>query len=281
MSIIHVPTHWPLMVLSIETLLPFMLISPIIGSFLGVLINRIPNKRAFIVGRSHCDVCHSPLHPWEMVPILSYLRQRGRCQHCQHPIAPFHFYIELIACGVPLSAWIIAASTTPTLPSSLDLLWTCILGWGLLALSWIDLRCFRLPDSLTLPLLLLGLLNGAWSDAALSGGLSWFGDTLIDHLEGCLLGYTLFAGIAWLYKALRGRAGLGGGDAKLLAAGGAWLGISAVPHIILYAALLGIAHMLTSRVLKRDTKTWRTAIPFGPSLALAIWWIRLISDQTL
>ncbi|WP_068171316.1 prepilin peptidase [Neokomagataea thailandica] len=281
MSITFVPAHWPLMATSLETLFPVLLISPIIGSFLGVLIRRIPSKRPFLAGRSHCEVCQSPLRPWEMVPILSYLRQRGRCQHCQHPIAPFHFYIELIACCVPLSAWIIALYTTPQLPNSLDLLWTCSLGWGLLALSWIDLRCFRLPDSLTLPLILAGLLNAIWRDALLSGGLFYLGNTLIEHLEGCLLGWFFFTSISWLYLTTKGRPGLGAGDAKLLAAGGAWLGVSALPHTIVYAALFGIAHIVTRRFLKHDTQTWQEAIPFGPSLALSIWFIRLISDQTL
>lgn len=277
MSIFSLPTYGPFMALSVETTLPFLLIAPIIGSFLGVLINRIPNQRSFVKGRSHCDVCQSPLQPWEMVPILSYLRQRGRCQHCHHPIAPFHLYIEIIACAVPLSLSIATLAPSSIPPNTIDIMWSCILGWGLLALSWIDLRCMRLPDSLTLPLLLAGLANGLWTDYATSSGHYWLGDTLTDHIEGCLLGWLLFTSISWLYKTFKGRPGLGAGDAKLLAAGGAWLGVGALPHIILYAALLGIAYMTLCRLLQRDSKAWQKAIPFGPPLALAIWFIRLLS----
>jgi leader peptidase (prepilin peptidase) / N-methyltransferase len=135
-----------------------------------------------------------------------------------------------------------------------------ILGWTLLALALIDLRHGILPDLLTLPLLLLGL---AFAAAARRG-------LPVDEALGAAAGYAAFAGIAALYRRLRGREGLGLGDAKLLAAGGAWLGWSALPAIVAAASLsaLGLAALGAAR--GRPSAADRE-IRFGPFLCLAVW----------
>jgi leader peptidase (prepilin peptidase)/N-methyltransferase len=129
----------------------------------------------------------------------------------------------------------------------------------LLALALIDLRSWRLPDMLTLPLIAFGLA-AAWFDLLPEIDLS-------DALLGAAAGYLVLAGIAWLYRRLRQREGLGLGDAKLLAAAGAWLGPASLAWVILLAAPLGLILALARRTpLKGDS-----AVPFGPPLALAFW----------
>lgn len=164
-----------------------------------------------------------------------------------------------IAAVVIVAGWAALVDADP-----LVLAGNCLLGWVLLALAWIDWHSMRLPDRLTLPLLALGLL------------LTWLTDRddLAAHLIGAIAGYASFALIGLSYRYLRGHEGLGRGDAKLLAAGGAWLGWEALPMTVLLATLLGLALALLRQVGGRQV-TRRTVMPFGPMLALAIWLIRL------
>ncbi|MFC3228231.1 prepilin peptidase [Marinibaculum pumilum] len=137
---------------------------------------------------------------------------------------------------------------------------SCVLGWGLLALAWIDWRTMRLPNWLTLPLLGAGLA-ATWLLAPAA---------LAAHLAGALAGYAALALVSHLYRAFRGREGLGLGDAKLLAAGGAWLGWQALPSTVLAAVAMTLVLVLAMRVAGRRLAA-DIALPFGPALALAIW----------
>ncbi len=237
-----------------DWLLP-ILASPFIGSFLGVVVRRLPLGRPVALDRSRCEGCGRPLDMRELVPVLSYLVQRGRCRGCGAGIARAHLWIELAATGVAVAA---AAAGPPGDPARLWL--TCGLGWTLLALAWIDWEHLRLPDVLTLPLLMAGL------------GAAWLLDTgqAPEHAAAAALGFLAFWLLARTYRALRGRDGLGGGDAKLLGAGGAWLGLEHLPLVVVGAAVFGLALAAWQR--------WRgaavlatTALPFGPGLCAAIW----------
>jgi leader peptidase (prepilin peptidase)/N-methyltransferase len=140
----------------------------------------------------------------------------------------------------------------------------CALGWSLLALAWIDWQRMRLPDLLTLPLLVVGLVATVLE----------IPDELPGSIIGAVVGYAALRLIDWGYRGLRGREGLGQGDAKLLAAGGAWLGWEALPWVVLLAAAIGLALALFHRA-RGVALTRETALPFGPPLALAIWIVRL------
>ena len=144
----------------------------------------------------------------------------------------------------------------------------CLFGWALLTLAWIDLRTMILPDVLTLPLLALGLAE-TWLAAP---------DSLADHGSAAVLGYLTLAAVAWVYRRFRGRDGLGMGDAKLLAAIGAWLGLSLLPLVLLLAACAGLAAAGAAALAGRRM-TAATAIPFGPFLALAGWLLFLYADR--
>lgn len=233
-------------------LLP-LLLSPIIGSFLGVLVRRLPRGVPIALDRSRCESCGRALAARDLVPVASYLLLRGRCRSCRAPVAPMHLWIELAAVAVAL--WAALAET------DLARLWlTCLLGWTLLALAWIDWEHFRLPDALTLPLLLAGLGATLLLDP----------EAAPEHAAAAALGYLALRGLALAYRALRGREGMGAGDAKLLAAAGAWVGMAALPTVVLGAALLGIGLALAAR-LRGQAVTRTTPVPFGPGLCAALW----------
>jgi leader peptidase (prepilin peptidase)/N-methyltransferase len=227
-----------------------------VGSFIGVVIDRLPESEGPTGPRSQCAECGATLTARDLVPLASWAATRGRCRHCGAWIGWFYPAVELAALAIALlslradrgfEAWIDAA-----------------FGWWLLALGWIDWRHMILPDALTLPLVVLGL--------AVAGVLE--PERLWDPLLGVVFGYFGLWLIAWLYRRLRGRDGLGLGDAKLFAAAGAWVGLTGLPSVILAAAITGLAAagamLLAGRRLNRHT-----ALPFGPFLAAAIWLVWL------
>lgn len=237
-----------------------LFVAPFIGSFLGVLIRRLPEGRPMVLARSRCEACGATLTVPELLPLASYLWRRGRCGHCGQPIGLFHPIIELVAIGVAI--WAVMAETDPVR------LWTdCLLGWVLLTLSWIDWRWMRLPDVLTLPLLLAGLLFTLATQPT----------DITDHAAGAATGYLALRGLAWCYRIVRGREGIGAGDAKLLGAVGAWLGLAWLPLVVLLAALLGMA-MAAGLALAGQKMYAKTALPFGPWLALSFWLLWLHGD---
>jgi len=186
------------------------------------------------------------------VPILSWLTAKGRCRYCHHTLGWFYPGIELAAVAVALTAVLFDGGEGTWLD--------CLLGWWLLTLGWIDLRCWLLPDVLTLPLLVVGLVAAALLDP----------EQLVDHALGAALGFLTLLAVAALYRVLRGREGLGRGDAKLLAASGAWLGASALPQVILLAALSALV-AAGGLWLAGVRLGAHSALPFGPFLALATW----------
>jgi leader peptidase (prepilin peptidase)/N-methyltransferase len=237
---------WP------TSLLP-MLIAPFIGSFMGVLIVRLPAGAPVVFSRSACPHCRATLSGWDMIPLVSFVVLRGRCRHCRQPISLLHPAVEFAAVGI--AVWAALADPDPIR------LWTdCGLGWTLLTLGWIDCASFLLPDVLTLPLLLAGL--------ALTYGMQ--PEALTDHCLAAAFGYLSFQALAFAYRRLRGWDGLGGGDAKLIAAAGAWCGLALLPFVVLGSAVVGLLAALALALAGR-TVTSRTRIPFGPCIALAFW----------
>lgn len=230
-----------------------LLAAPFAGSFLGVLIRRLPREHPDLWGRSACESCGKTLGVGELFPIVSFTLQRGRCRACGAPIPPAHLAVELAALAV-------AGMTTGAGARGWDLWEGCALGWTLLALAWIDWEQFWLPDVLTLPLLVAGLVI-AWLQEP------W---TLTDRATGAIAGYLAFRIIGRVYERIRKREGLGQGDAKLLAAAGAWLGWQPLPMLVLVAALAAIGLALAKR-LRGHALSGTTALPFGPALAAAFW----------
>lgn len=228
--------------------------APFVGSFLGLVIERLPQGRGIVLGRSLCDHCGETLRWFELVPIISWVAQRGRCRRCGARLGFYYPAIELAALGVAI--WALLA-----VPAAL--VWpTAVLGWALLVLAEIDRQHFVLPDAITLPLVLAGL-----GLAAVMPSMQ-----LLDHVIGAVVGFGALWLLAAVYRRLRGRHGLGQGDMKLLAAAGAWLGWQGLASVVLIAAVSGLAGTLALTLLRGGTRlSGSAAISFGPFLALGIW----------
>ncbi|MBF4207006.1 MULTISPECIES: A24 family peptidase [Pseudomonas] len=270
MNLLNSLASQPLMYLSIALLLGL-----IIGSFLNVLVHRLPimlerqwqaearevlelpseaqaPRFDLLLPPSQCPHCAHRIRPWENIPVISYLALRGRCSSCQARISPRYPLVEL-ACGALtlFVAWRFGVTGT-----ALALL---LLSWGLLAMSMIDIEHHLLPDALVLPLLWLGLIVNAFEMFV----------PLEDALWGTVAGYLSLWSVFWLFKMLTGKEGMGYGDFKLLAMLGAWGGWQILPLTLLLSSLLGAVIGLI--MLRLQRKQASTPIPFGPYLAIAGW----------
>lgn len=237
-------------------LLISILIAPLFGSFIGVLAVRLPFGRPIAWVRSQCDHCGRRLTLPDLLPVASWLWLRGRCRTCGASIGSLPFLLEVAA--ILIAVW--AATET----AGWVLMATCALGWTLLALAVTDWKAFLLPDALTLPLIPAGLLVAFFVAPA----------SLPNHLGAAAIGFLGAIVLAFAYRRLRGRDGLGLGDAKFLAGLGAWLGIEGLPTAILFAAALGMAFVLATALRGRKLAL-ADKIPLGSFLAAAGWLVWL------
>jgi leader peptidase (prepilin peptidase)/N-methyltransferase len=247
----------------------------LVGSFLNVVILRLPERMAAVWRReardvlelqaddeplppgivrepSHCPHCKHPLSALDNIPLFGWLLLRGRCRYCQTKISIQYPLVELLS-GV-LSALIIL-KFGPTWMGLAGLAFT----WTLIALAGIDFRTQLLPDQLTLPLLWLGLLLSLLP-------------MVIDAPAAILaaaIGYLSLWSVYWAFKLLTGKEGMGHGDFKLLAALGAWMGPVAILPIVLLSSLIGAlvgGGLIALRQHEREIP-----MPFGPFIAAAGW----------
>jgi len=214
-------------------------------------INDMPTMTLSRPGSS-CPDCGHRIRPWENVPVASFLFLRGRCSNCGARISWRYPLIETLTAILSL---MVVWQFGPTLPGAFALLLT----WGLIALAMIDADTQLLPDSITLPLLWLGLLLSIWA-------------VFVDShtaIIGAVAGYMTLWLVFHLFRLLTGKEGMGRGDFKLLALFGAWLGWQSLPQILLLStipgALFGIALIASGRTERR------APIAFGPFLAIAGW----------
>lgn len=238
------------------------IIAPFMGSFLGLLAMRLPEARRVIAGRSVCDRCGHVLGARDLVPLASWLWLSGKCRYCGARIGTQYPIIELAALAIVI--WAATATSGGVLVAS------CIFGWTLLALGVADWRSFVLPDALTLTLLLTGFVAASVFDPL----------HFEDHVFGVGAGTFGLAILGWIYRNMRGREGLGLGDAKLLGGLGAWLGWEGLPSVILFGAGLGLVFVLAKSLAGKPVKTM-DRIPFGPFLAGAGWLVWLYGPLSL
>ena len=257
-----------------------------IGSFLNVLIHRLPKmmerewrtqcadlssaarveasqtaieeaRYNLMVPRSSCPHCGHPISALENIPIISYMALRGKCKGCGASISVRYPVVEAL-CAV-LSAfvgWHFGAGWAAV--------GALLFVWALLALTFIDFDTQLLPDDITLPLMWLGLLfnlNNIFVD-------------LPSAVVGAIIGYLTLWGVYWLFKLITGKEGMGYGDFKLLAAIGAWLGWKMLPLVILLSSLVGAVVGIALMIVLRRGRN--VPIPFGPYLAggglIALFW---------
>ena len=261
------------------------LFSLMIGSFLNVVIHRLPimlerewqaeyrgyftpdeeqstePRYNLMVPRSACPHCGHAITALENIPLLSWLWLKGRCSECQAPISARYPLDELLTALLSVAVAMMISPGWGTLVALL-------LTWVLVALTFIDLDKMLLPDQLTLPLLWGGLLFN------LSGGFA----PLADAVIGAMAGYLVLWSLYWAFKLLTGKEGMGYGDFKLLAALGAWLGWQALPIILLLSSLVGAIIGISLIALRKHHQG--NPIPFGPYLAIA-GWIALLWGDTI
>ena len=260
------------LILSIITIV----FSLLIGSFLNVVIIRLPRQMHWQREKdeqgaapppgiawppSHCPSCEHTLSWWENLPLLSYLLLRGRCRACRTGISLRYPLVEGLTALLSL---VVVLKLGPQWSTAAAL----VLTWALIALAFIDLEHFLLPDRITLPLLAVGLLVNA---------IGGFTDPL-SALIGAVSGYGILWAIYHVYRVVRrGREGFGYGDFKLLGALGAWLGWQPLPLVVLLSSGVGAVIGITLILLRRHQL--REPLPFGPFLAGAGWLVLLWEEE--
>jgi leader peptidase (prepilin peptidase)/N-methyltransferase len=235
------------------------LVAPFVGSFLGVVVTRHAAPASILAGRSGCEACGIKLGAGDLVPVLSWAVLGGKCRYCRAPIGLFHPVMEVGALLVVL--W------SATVFSGLAFWASCGLGWMLLALAALDLRYFLLPDFLTLPLIAAGLLVNGVLDR----------ETLAEYAIGAVTGYVFVRLLRFAYRTWRGREGMGLGDAKLLAAAGAWVSWIGLPTILVLASLSALAVVLLQSGRRLDPMQH---VPFGAFLSAGLWIVWLYGPLT-
>ncbi len=230
-----------------ELILP-LLLGLVIGSFLNVVIGRLPAGESIVSPRSCCPHCRTPIAWYDNVPVLSFLLLRGRCRRCGERISLQYPLVEAVMGGLAVALYV-------RFPLPVALLYLPFVA-ALLAVAVIDLRHLIIPDRISLPGILAGMAVSfvnplvSWQEAAL----------------GALLGGGVLWLVAWGYAALRGHEGMGGGDIKLLAMIGAWLGWPCLPFVVFASSVLGLVAGIGAMIQQR--RGGKTMIPFGPFLVL-------------
>jgi leader peptidase (prepilin peptidase)/N-methyltransferase len=248
-----------------------VVVSLAVGSFLNVVIHRLPKMlerqwRAelaelngqeapaappynLVVPRSQCPSCGHPISALENIPLVSYLVLGGKCAACKAGISPRYPVVEALTAALSgYIAW------------RYGFVWQTLAAlvfvWTMIALAFIDLDTFYLPDDITLPLIWAGLLVN-------------MGDAFVDlqsAVIGAIAGYLALWVVFWTYKLATGKEGMGYGDFKLLAAIGAWLGWKMLPVVILLSSFVGAAVGISLIAFARHGRN--VPIPFGPYLVL-------------
>lgn len=256
-----------------------IILSLIIGSFLNVVVYRLPKMmhngwyndcREFLadelkdipakpiepltlsIPNSTCPQCGHKIRFYENIPVISWLLLKGKCSQCKNKISARYPLVEITTALLSLVvAWQWGVS--------IETLLLLILTWGLICLTLIDFDHMLLPDQIVMPLLWLGLLVNVQGTFV----------PLQDAVIGAAAGYMSLFSVFWLFKLLTGKEGMGFGDFKLFALFGAWIGWQLLPLLILMASVVGAIVGITLVVIKKNQR--EQAIPFGPYLAVAGW----------
>jgi len=260
-----------------------LVVGLLIGSFLNVVIHRLPvmlerqwraecaalaagsepapreERFNLVVPRSACPTCRAPITAWQNIPLLSFLALGGRCAACRAPISVRYPLIEALTA-------VMSAAVAWRFGFGAAALAALVLTWFLIALAFIDMDTQYLPDSLTLPLLWLGLLVSLAGAAQANASIPV---DLRSSVIGAVAGYLSLWSIYQLFRLATGKEGMGYGDFKLLSALGAWLGWQLILPIVLVAAAVGaVSGVMLLSIQGRDRAT---PLAFGPYLAASGW----------
>ncbi len=240
------------MVLYAEHLLGILsvILGAIVGSFLNVCIYRIPSEKSIVFPASHCPACEHPIKIYDNIPIISYILLRGKCRNCGEKISPIYPGVELLTAAL---SFLLFRKYGLSLGYLFSLIFTCTL----IVITFIDLKRLIIPDIITLPGIPLFAL----------AAIFFMDITPASSLIGILAGGGCLYLVALGYQLLTKREGMGGGDIKLLAMLGGFLGWQSLWFIIMASSLIGAVAGISAMIFKgKDTKY---AVPFGPFLSIA------------
>ncbi len=290
MELLYTLEHSPNLLLAVT-----FIFSLLIGSFLNVVIYRLPKSMEYdwtnesishltdtyeelkkplekyskiekppsiIWARSHCQNCNHQIKAWENIPVFGFLFLRGKCSKCKTKISHRYWLIELLTA-------ILSTVVVYYFGWSLASLAGIFLTWLLIAIAMIDYDTLFIPDQFSLSLMWIGLFISLWA-------------VFIEPtaaIKGALLGYLLLWSIFHLFKIVTGKDGMGYGDFKLLAAGGAWFGMQSVMVIVIMSSFAGAILGSFFILINKNKKS--KPIPFGPYLAIGMWLTMLFGQNII
>ena len=290
MELLNTLEHSPILLLVVT-----FIFSLLIGSFLNVVIYRLPKSMEYgwtnesishltdsyeelkkplekyskiekppsiIWARSHCQNCNYQIKAWENIPVFGFLFLRGKCSNCKTNISNRYWMIELLTA-------VLSTVVVYYFGWSLASLAGILLTWFLITIAMIDYDTLFIPDQFSLSLMWIGLFISLWA-------------VFIDPtaaIKGALLGYLLLWTIFHLFKIVTGKDGMGYGDFKLLAAGGAWFGMQSVMVIVIMSSFAGAILGSFFILINKNKKSKQ--IPFGPYLAIGMWLTMLFGQNII
>lgn len=236
--------------------IPLFALGSCIGSFLNVCITRLPRGESILFPASRCRACDTQLPGWANIPLLSYILLRARCTYCRAPISLRYFLVEL--CTAVLAVTLYDRFG----PGPLFCVYLVFVA-ALVVAAFIDLEAGIIPDVISVSGIALGFVLSWTAPALLIQGFP----SPLSSLLGALFGGGFLSAVAWGYRALTGRDGMGGGDVKLLAMIGAFVGWNGIPGTLFSAALMGSLWGLGLMAVKRGISS-TYPLPFAPFLSL-------------
>lgn len=227
----------------------------VVGSFANVCIVRMPLDQSIVKPGSHCPKCSHVLSWWENIPVFSFLFLKGKCRGCKTPISWLYPSVEILCSAIAIFTWWYFAHPLKFF------LYYCFFLVPLVIITFIDIAHRIIPDEISIG----GIFVGFAVHVILSDGK--YGAAAIDSLIGILAGGGSLFLIAYSYEKLKKVEGLGGGDIKLLAMLGAFLGWKATIFIVLFSSIIGsVFGIIIMMILRKNLKY---AMPFGPFIAIA------------
>lgn len=232
------------------------IVGTIIGSFLNVCIGRIPNDESVVFPPSHCPMCKAPIAFYDNFPLLSYLWLRGKCRVCHEGISPRYVVVELLTGLVALALYF-------RFGLSYTFVVSFVFAAAMIVISLIDLDVRIVPDVISLPGIIVGLVFSVVGYFVFTDAFEIIPNPL-SSLTGILVGGGFLLATAWIYEKVTGVDGMGGGDIKLLAMIGAFLGWPSIPVTLFVASVLG--SVIGVGLMLATGAGRRLALPFAPFL---------------
>ena len=223
------------------------------GSFANVCILRLPQNKGVVSGRSYCPKCKKKIIWKDNIPIISYILLKGKCRKCKKSISSQYALVEMLSLISFVSIYYLYGISFTTLL-------LIILALVLIIIFFIDLKHFIIPNTLTFPLMALGLIK------SFIPNLNEIFPNYIDSIIGGLFGYGIIWSIIFFYKQIRKKEGMGLGDAKLFAVIGFWFGWISIPFVIFLSSITALISVVPDLI--KNSKKMSTQIPFGPYIII-------------